>query len=65
MDFSLAFTLLDATIRTSTPLLLAALAALFSDRAGIVDIGIEGKTLFASLVSAAIAAQTGSAVDPR
>lgn len=62
MDYLSVLAVLDATVRTSTPLLLAALAALFSERAGIVDIGIEGKMLFAAFVSAAVAAQTGSAM---
>ena len=62
MDSSGLLSILDATIRTSTPLLLAALGALFSERAGIVDIGIEGKMLSAAFVSAALAFQTGSAV---
>ena len=61
MDFSGIVTILDATVRTSTPLLLAALGALFSERAGVVDIGIEGKMLSAAFVSAALAYVSGSA----
>ncbi|NOC93452.1 ABC transporter permease [Ruegeria sp. HKCCD6228] len=51
---------LDSTIRLSTPLLLACLAGLFSERAGIFDIGLEGKMLMSAFFSAAIAAFTGS-----
>jgi len=51
---------LDSAIRLATPLLLACLAGLYSERAGIFDIGLEGKMLMAGLFSAAVAATTGS-----
>lgn len=51
---------LDTTIRLAIPLLFACLAGLFSERAGIFDIGLEGKMLAAAFFSAAIAAITGS-----
>jgi ABC-type uncharacterized transport system permease subunit len=47
-------------VRLATPLLLACLAGLFSERAGIFDIGLEGKMLMAAFFSAAIAFVTGS-----
>ena len=52
--------LLDSTVRLATPLLLACLAGLYSERAGIFDIGLEGKMLAAAFFSAAIAAITGN-----
>ncbi|MBT0955881.1 ABC transporter permease [Alphaproteobacteria bacterium KMM 3653] len=60
MDFLTLIQVLDSTIRLALPLLLACLAGLFSERAGIFDIGLEGKMLFAAFFSAAVAAMTGS-----
>src|ERR1700712_357280 len=44
---------LDSTIRLSVPLLLACLAGLYSERAGIFDIGLEGKMLVGAFAGAA------------
>lgn len=60
MDFATLLQMLDATLRLATPLLLACLAGLFSERAGIFDIGLEGKMLAAAFLSAAIAAVSGN-----
>ena len=60
MDFATLLQMLDATMRLATPLLLACLAGLYSERAGIFDIGLEGKMLAAAFLSAAIAAVTGN-----
>jgi simple sugar transport system permease protein len=61
MDFATIIELLDSAVRLGTPLLLACLAGLFSERAGIFDIGLEGKMLMAAFFSGAVAAVTGSA----
>ncbi|MFC3053509.1 ABC transporter permease [Kordiimonas pumila] len=52
--------LVDSTFRVGAPLVLAALAGLVAERAGIVDIGLEGKMLAAAFAAAATAAITGS-----
>ncbi|MEY8830241.1 ABC transporter permease [Sedimentitalea sp. XS_ASV28] len=60
MDFLTIIQILDSTVRLGTPLLLACLAGLFSERAGVFDIGLEGKMLAAAFFSAAVAAVSGS-----
>jgi general nucleoside transport system permease protein len=60
MDYATLLQLLDSTLRLATPLLLACLAGLFSERSGIFDIGLEGKMLAAAMASAAVAFLTGS-----
>jgi simple sugar transport system permease protein len=52
---------LDSTIRLAVPLILACLAGLYSERAGIVDIGLEGKLLAAAFAAAAASAVFGNA----
>jgi general nucleoside transport system permease protein len=52
--------ILESTIRLATPLVLAALAGLFSERAGVIDIGLEGKMLGAAFAAAAVAHLAGS-----
>jgi simple sugar transport system permease protein len=59
MDLATLVQILDSSLRLATPLLFACLAGLFSERAGIFDIGLEGKMLAAAFLSAAIAAVTG------
>lgn len=53
--------ILVTTIRVSTPLILACLAGLYSERSGIVDIGLEGKLLASAFGAAVVAAVTGNA----
>ncbi len=61
MDLNSVLQLLDSSFRLATPLLLACLAGLYSERAGIFDIGLEGKMLAAAFAAGAVAAVSGSA----
>ena len=60
MDYLTLLQVLDSAIRLTTPLLLACLAGLFSERAGVFDIGLEGKMLAAAFFSAAVAYVSGN-----
>ena len=58
---AIVFLTAAATLRTATPLVLCAMGGLFSERSGIVDVGLEGKMLIAAFFAAVAAAMTGSA----
>lgn len=52
--------ILGSTTRLSIPLIFTALAGLFTERAGVFDIGLEGKMLFSAFAAAVAAFMTGS-----
>jgi general nucleoside transport system permease protein len=58
---SLVFLTAAATLRVATPLILCAMGGLFSEKSGIIDVGLEGKMLMAAFCAAATSAVTGSA----
>lgn len=51
---------LHSIIRLSTPILLATMAVLISDRAGVINIGVEGTMLFAALMGVVGSAFSGN-----
>lgn len=58
--FSWFISTFDSTIRLSIPLIFAAMAGIFSERSGVVDIGLEGKMLFAAFTAASVSYVLGS-----
>ncbi len=60
MDALFLVSLVAATLRVATPLLFAALGEMLTERAGILNLGIEGTMLFGAFVGFFVADQSGS-----
>ena len=53
MEFLLDIaSLINSTLRISTPLVFAAMAGIFAERSGVIDFSLEGKMLMAAFVAA-------------
>jgi simple sugar transport system permease protein len=60
MDEAFIGTLVASTLRVSVPLILCALAGVLCERAGVIDLGLEGKMLLTAFATAAVGVTSGS-----
>ena len=60
MDSVFFGSLIASTLRVSAPLILCAMAGLLAERSGVVDLGLEGKMLFAAFAAASAGAASDS-----
>jgi general nucleoside transport system permease protein len=60
MDEVLVGTIIASTLRVSVPLILCALAGVLCERAGVIDLGLEGKMLLTAFATAAVGVASGS-----
>jgi general nucleoside transport system permease protein len=60
MDEVLVGSLIASTLRVSVPLILCALAGVMCERAGVIDLGLEGKMLLCAFTTASVGVVSGS-----
>ncbi|HIE58089.1 MAG TPA: hypothetical protein EYP88_07670, partial [Anaerolineales bacterium] len=59
-DADITVAVLSASVRHSTPLILGALCGLMNERAGVINIGIEGQMLMAAFMGYMVNVWTGN-----
>ena len=62
MDMTFVTNLLLASVRMATPLIFVSLAELYSQRAGLTNIGLEGTMSLCALIAVTCAWKTGNAL---
>jgi general nucleoside transport system permease protein len=61
VDEVLIGSIIASTLRVATPLILCALAGCLCERAGVIDLGLEGKMLLTAFTAGTVGATSGSA----
>jgi simple sugar transport system permease protein len=60
MEFALIVSLLASGIRTGTSILFATIGEIFAERAGVLNLGVEGMMLLGAMTAYGVAAATGN-----
>jgi general nucleoside transport system permease protein len=61
MEFALIINLLASGIRTGTCILFATVGEIFAERAGVLNLGLEGMMVFGAMTAFGVSSYTGSA----
>src|SRR3954447_13742564 len=61
MELALIVNLLASGIRTGTSILFATIGEIFAERAGVLNLGVEGMMIFGAMTAFGVSAYTGNA----
>lgn len=62
MSYEIIISLLAATVQSGTPILFATLGEIFTERSGVLNLGVEGAMILGALAGFLVARATGSPV---